>query len=53
VSEAAKLCGVSQRLLYKEITAGKVRTVRIGTKRIVSADEIARLMASRARSEAS
>jgi hypothetical protein len=45
VRAAARIVGVSQNHLYKQISSGKVRTVRVGCKIIVPTDEITRLMA--------
>ena len=43
VPEAAKMLGVSRGLAYQAITAGRIRTVLIGTRRLVPKSELLRL----------
>ena len=45
VPEAAKMLGVSRGLAYQAITAGRIRTVLIGTRRLVPKSELLRLAA--------
>ena len=45
VPEAAKVLGVSRGLAYQAITAGRIRTVLIGTRRLVPKTELLRLAA--------
>lgn len=35
IEDAAKLCGVGRSLAYEEIRLGRLRTVRIGRRRLV------------------
>ncbi len=44
VGEAANVLGLAQSGLWKWISLGKVRSVKIGNRRIISAHEIERLL---------
>ena len=44
VGEAAGALGLAQSGLWKWIALGKVRSVKIGNRRIISAQEIKRLL---------
>ena len=44
VGEAAGVLGLGQSGLWKWIALGKVRSVKIGNRRIISAHEIERLL---------
>lgn len=43
VPEAARFLGVSERHLYRLIDANKVRSLRIGRRRLIPAAEVERL----------
>ena len=45
IPEAAKMLGVSRSLAYQAINAGRIRTVLIGTRRLVPKSELLRLAA--------
>lgn len=40
VEEAARRLGVGRTMLYREIAAGHVRSVKIGRRRVIPADAI-------------
>ena len=43
IPESAHLLGISPRGVYRLIDAGELRTVTLGRRRLVPADELARL----------
>lgn len=45
VSEAAALLGVQRTMMYKLFAAGRIKRTYVGTKPLVSAQEIARFLA--------
>jgi excisionase family DNA binding protein len=40
VEEAARLVGISRRQIYEEITRGRLRTVKVGKRRLVPHDDL-------------
>jgi excisionase family DNA binding protein len=47
VNEAAAACGVGRSLLYDEIAAGRLRSIRVGRRRLIPASAIAELVGDR------
>lgn len=48
VDEARSLLGLGRSAFYSEVLAGRLRTVKVGRRRLVPADAIAEYIASRA-----
>jgi excisionase family DNA binding protein len=40
VEEAARVVGISRRQIYEEITRGRLRTVKVGKRRLVPHDDL-------------
>ena len=47
INEAAQTIGISRATVYKEITAGRLRTFQINSRRLVSVTEIQNYIAAR------
>ena len=43
VAEAAAACGIGRSLLYAEIASGRLRSFRVGRRRLIPASAIAEL----------
>lgn len=43
IAEAAEAAGISRTLLYAEIGAGRVRTIKVGRRRLVPASALAEI----------
>lgn len=39
-SEAARLIGIGRTMLYEEITSGRLRSAKVGKRRLISLDAI-------------
>lgn len=48
IDETASMLGLGRSALYAEIAAGRLRTLRIGRRRLVSAGAISQYIAERA-----
>ena len=46
IAEATRRLGIGRSLLYDAIGRGEVRSVKVGRRRLVPADEVARLASS-------
>ena len=46
MDEAARVVGISQATLYRLVKDGKLRTVKIGTRTLVTRVELERLLAA-------
>ena len=44
IQEAAHACGLSRATLYRLIAAGKLRTVKVGARRLIPVDSIETLL---------
>ena len=40
IDAAAKLAGISRRTLYREITAGRLKTTRVGNRQLIEPAEL-------------
>lgn len=47
IKEAAGRLGVSRTAVYSELAAGRLRSLKIGRRRLIPSDAIAELVASR------
>ena len=45
IGETAELCGVSRATLYRLLAQGKIRSIKIGTRRLIRDDQINALLA--------
>ena len=39
-SEAARLCGIGRTTLYSALSSGKLRSVKIGTRRLITVEAL-------------
>jgi excisionase family DNA binding protein len=47
VEEAARMVGISRRQIYEEITRGRLRTVKVGKRRLVPHDDLKHWLCTR------